>query len=126
MTGVTLGTYNAALRDGQLLVAKCASCGAQQSLPSDSCFACGSEELRSTRHDGAGRVFSWVVNHYAFDAEHARESPYTVVLVTLEGGARVYGRFEPGPGAARPRADMPVVLDAEATAARGCPVYRPA
>jgi uncharacterized OB-fold protein len=124
MSAVTLEAYQAALRKGALLVSRCASCGAQQCLPSDTCFTCGSDALQASHHDGAGRVFSWVVNHYAFAPELASQSPYPVVLIALDGGGRVYGRFEPASDAMRLRADLPVALDAAATAARGYPVYR--
>jgi len=124
MTGFTLQAYQAALREGALLVARCASCGAQQCLPSDTCFTCGSDVLHASRHDGAGRVFSWVVNHYPFAPELASQSPYTVVLVTLAGGGRVYGRLEAASDPTQLRADVPVALDADDTAAHGYPVYR--
>ena len=118
--------YRAALRDGHLCVAICGSCRQQQAIPADTCFACGSDDLHIARHSGSGRVFSWVVNHFAFAAELASQTPYTVVLIALDGGGRVYGRLE-GPDGQQPSvgADLPVALDAEATGKRGYPVYRP-
>jgi uncharacterized OB-fold protein len=123
MSGLTAEAYRRALQDGQLCVAICASCGGRQALPADTCFACGSDNLRVDRHSGAGRVFSWVINHYAFAADLSSETPYTVVLVTLEGGGRVYGRFERTPDGPPIDAHLPVVLDIESTARRGYPVY---
>jgi uncharacterized OB-fold protein len=67
------------------------------------------------------------VNHYAFAPELAQETPYTVALIELEGGGRVYGRLERSESQQlNISADMPVTLDAQATGQRGYPVYRPA
>jgi uncharacterized OB-fold protein len=77
-------------------------------------------------HAGAGRVFSWVVNHFAFVPGLLAETPYCVLLVSLDGGGRVYGRLAPASVDQWPiRAEMPVELDPKATGERGYPVYRP-
>lgn len=126
MKGLTTDEYRAALRNGYLPVAFCASCRHQQVIPADTCFACGSDALEIRRHSGSGRVFSWVVNYYAFTADLAPETPYIVLLIELDGGARVYGRLQVLPDQQSTIcADMPVALDAELTAKRGYPVYRP-
>ncbi len=114
--------YRQALAQGRLAVAHCRQCGSSQTLPSESCFSCGSTDIEVHLHDGEGRIFSWVVNHHPFREELAGETPYMVVLVALEGGGRVYGRLEPPD--ATPAADAPVVLDRPATADRLYPVFR--
>jgi uncharacterized protein len=123
MMALTMEEHRAALREGHLSVATCEACGRQQVIPADTCFACGSSNLSTSQHAGSGRVFSWVVNHFAFAPELESETPYTVVLVELDGGGRVYGRLEDA-HRSNIRADMPVVLDAELTMKRGYPVYR--
>jgi len=125
VAGVTMANFRAALGRGCIAVAQCASCGHQQAIPSETCFNCGSGQLAVRDHPGGGRVFSWVVNHYAFAPELVGQTPYTVLLVTLDGGSRVYGRL--AADVAKPmEADMPLALDAGSTREHGYPVYRPA
>jgi uncharacterized OB-fold protein len=93
--GLTLGSFREALGRGEIAVSQCANCGTQQAIPSATCFNCGSTRLEVQRHSGAGRIFSWVVCHYPFADDLREEVPYTVVLVELEGGGRIYGRLEP-------------------------------
>lgn len=123
--GLTIERFEAALSEGEVEMAICASCGTQQAIPSASCFRCGGTDLRLERHDGAGVIFSWTVCHYAFAPIPQSEAPYTVILVGINGGGRVYGRLA---GLADPpeklRAGIPVMLDPTATAAQGHPVYR--
>jgi len=122
---LTMEEHHAALRKGKLSVATCKDCGRQQAIPVDTCFACGSSNLRTSQHVGTGRAFSWVVCHFAFTPELVSETPYTVLLVELDGGGRVYGRLEAAHhGRSNVRADMPVVLDAELTMQRDYPVFR--
>ncbi len=118
----TLDDYRQALAQGGIAVARCRACQSRQTMPSERCFECGSPQLEVHLHAGDGLVFAWVVSHYAFREELAGEVPYTVVLVTLEGGGRIHGRLEPG--GVEPSADLPVRLDGPATAARGYPVFR--
>jgi uncharacterized OB-fold protein len=125
MKGLTLDEHRAAMKEGHLLVAVCRSCGKQQAIPADTCFTCGSDELELKPHSGSGRVYSWVVCNYAFAEELAAETPYTVVMVELDGGGRVYGRLLAQDGAATGiGADTPLSLDAEVTKQRGYPAYR--
>jgi uncharacterized OB-fold protein len=37
-------------------------------------------------------LYSWTVIHLAADPAYAAETPYTVGLVTLDDGTRLYGR----------------------------------
>ena len=120
--GLTQVLHRAALARGCIAVATCGACGRRQAIPGDSCFACGSRTLEVHDHPGNGRVFSWVVNHFAFRPELAAELPYCVLLVSLDGGGRVYGRLVPSEGPIE--ADRPVVLDPKLTQERGYPVFR--
>lgn len=124
MNGFNMDDYRAALGEGRLVVSCCRSCGRQQTIPSDTCFECGSGELQVNPHAGAGKILSWVVTHYAFSPELVDEVPYTVLLVSLDGGGRVYGRLAKLANQPRDLADVPVVLDAQETAKRGYPLYR--
>ncbi len=120
---LSLAAIDTSIRGGVLTVARCRACGAEHAFPTPSCFRCGSPDLAIVPHSGSGKVFSWVVNHYAFDADQA-EVPYTVLLVELEGGARVYGRLR-DEAAMRPRlaGGLPLVFDASASATAGHAIF---
>lgn len=122
--GLTLEQYNEALTQGQLLVTRCAHCGAQDALPTSWCFRCGRRELETHVHTGAASVFSWVVCHYAFDPALTAEVPYTVLVVELQGGGRVYGRLDSADTSQPIRAGLEVELLPTVTRERRYPVFR--
>ena len=109
---------------GAIRIARCADCGAEQAMPATSCFGCGGLSLEARAHDGRGRLYAWTRTHVAFDPKYEAEVPYTVLLVELEGGARLYARLVPGQDGARDLTPgAPVALDPAATRAKGCPVF---
>jgi uncharacterized protein len=88
----------------ELRLFRCAGCGAmrQQVLPvCPECLAEGGEWVTAS---GRGTVWSWGTFHKAYFPGFAAEIPYTVVIVALEEGPRVYSSLI---GAA-PRIGMPV------------------
>jgi uncharacterized OB-fold protein len=123
VAGFTQADFQQAIAEGRVVVAVCSRCGKQQAIPSETCFTCGSDALSTRPHDGGGRAFSWVVCHFPFDEEYRGELPYTVVMVALDGGGRVYGRY--ASGCPQLAAGMRLVLDAVATKEKGFLVYRP-
>lgn len=122
---LTLQAIEAATAEARILVDTCQLCGCQQAMPAPTCFACGHDVLEASDHAGAGRVFSWVVAHYAFEPELADQVPYTLVMTSLDGGARVYGRLIDGPENETMMKDMAVALDADETRKRGYLTFRP-
>lgn len=122
---LTLQAIEAATAEARILVDTCGRCGSQQAMPAPTCFACGHEDLSTSAHTGHGRIFSWVVAHYAFEPELADQIPYTLVMTSLDGGARVYGRLTGGPEDERELAEMAVELDAGETRKRGYLTFRP-
>jgi uncharacterized protein len=76
-----------ALKEGKLLIQRCASCGTLRHPPGPMCSECRSLEWDTVEASGRGTVYSFTVNHYpqvpAFDY------PLVVVLVELEEGTRV-------------------------------------
>lgn len=121
MAELTQPMREAALGEGKLLVAKCAHCGSEQCFAAPSCFACGGTRQDIAAHTGSGTVFSWVVNHRAFGYE--AETPFTVLLVELDGGGRVYGRLlEEGLRSELAGGEV-VTLDSEATRIASYPVF---
>jgi uncharacterized OB-fold protein len=124
VSGLTLERHREGLARGRIAVAGCSACGCQQAILGDSCFACGAGTLETHDHSGHGRVFSWVVNHFAFAPALEAEVPYCILLVSLDGGGRIYGRLAAPHG--QIEAEMPVVLDEGPTRERGYPVFRQA
>lgn len=91
---VDAAEFWAALERGELLVSVCGACGKRWLPPLATCPRCASRDITSERAPATGRLYSWSVIHLAVDPVFAAETPYTVGLVELEGGARLYGRIE--------------------------------
>ncbi|WP_156686130.1 Zn-ribbon domain-containing OB-fold protein [Mycobacterium sp. Marseille-P9652] len=71
-------------RSGELRYQRCADCGASNFPPTEHCRQCLSSEVRWTRSDGLGEVYSWTVVHRPVTAEFA--PPYAPAIVTLDEG----------------------------------------
>jgi uncharacterized OB-fold protein len=84
------------LRQGRLLMPRCEDAGHVFFPPSPACPHCGSSRVGRVEVSGRGRVYSWIVVHRALDPAYAGDVPYTVVTVTLDEGARVFGRIANG------------------------------
>lgn len=83
----------AALDAGVLLVWVCGSCGKRWLPPLTTCPRCGSSEVGSEGAPATAHLYSWSVIHLAVDPVFAAETPYTIGLVQLADGARLYGRI---------------------------------
>jgi len=75
------------VRAHQLLIQRCASCGALRHPPGPMCPQCRSVEWGTVAATGRGEVFSFVMPHHP--AFPWFEYPYIVALVELEEGVRV-------------------------------------
>ena len=111
------------VKDGRLLIQRCASCGTLRHPPGPACGSCRSYEWDTLESSGRGVVHSFVVNHYpqvpAFDY------PLPVGLVELEEGTRLVADLV-GVEPADIRIGMPVqvefvAVDDELT----LPMFRP-
>jgi uncharacterized OB-fold protein len=78
---------------GRLVVSRCRACGHQLFPPIASCANCGSRELEPLEVSGDGEIYSWATVHLPLSPEFADEVPYTVVVVQLSGGGRLFGRL---------------------------------
>ncbi len=74
----------AAAARGELVIPRCAGCGAWNWYPPDRCRACESAELPWTRVSGRGTLFSWAVVRRALVKPFAAHVPYATGLVALE------------------------------------------
>ncbi len=85
-------TFWSALDEGTLLVTVCDACGNRWLPPLATCPRCASRDVSSAPATVTGALYSWTVIHLAADPAYAAETPYTVGLVELDDGARLYGR----------------------------------
>ena len=77
--------WAAALR-GELVLQRCARCGAFRFPAAECCSSCLGAELAWTRVSGRGVVHSFVIVHHALDPYFAERVPYVVADVKLEEG----------------------------------------
>jgi uncharacterized OB-fold protein len=89
---VDAAAFWAALDDGTLLVSVCGACGHRWLPPLASCPRCASRDVSGAPSAAAGSLYSWTVVHMAADPAYAADTPYTVGLVELDDGTRLYGR----------------------------------
>jgi len=79
---------------GSIPLRRCCSCGTHIALPLPSCPECGADGLDEVIASGSGDLYSWVVVHYAWDADLAAQVPYVVGAIELDEGARLFARVE--------------------------------
>ena len=89
--------YWAGLRNGVLLVQRCAACGAAQWYFRAMCANCWSRDLAHEASSGRGTVYSFTEVYQTADLALQEELPFTLALVELEEGPRVLGRVDGGP-----------------------------
>ena len=89
-------TFEAGLEQGVVRVERCLTCGFAQSLDPMACQRCGSVDL--VWEDSAGTGVVHAVTHVDRAPTPAFRDlqPYTIVLVTLDGGSRIMGHGAPG------------------------------
>jgi uncharacterized OB-fold protein len=97
----------------QLVVQRCAGCGALRFPARSICSTCLSRESTWVPVSGRGTVFSFAIMHQAVHPGFAAEAPYAVVVVELDEGPRLLSNLVDCP-TADVRVGMPVevVFDA--------------
>jgi uncharacterized OB-fold protein len=81
------------LKEGRLVVSRCRACGRRSFPPIATCPHCGAAEVEAADAAGGGAIYSWATVHMPLAAEFASQAPYTIVVVDLDEGARVFGRL---------------------------------
>jgi uncharacterized protein len=76
----------AALREGELRIQCCGSCGELRHPPRPVCARCGSSERGWQTVSGAGEVWSFTVVHPPTLPAFADRTPYGAVVVRLDEG----------------------------------------
>lgn len=86
--------YWKGLREGRLLIQRCASCGRLQFYPRSICRHCWGTELGWDEMAGTGKIYSFTIIHRApFEAFQA-DVPYAYAVVELDEGPRVVATIE--------------------------------
>ena len=79
------------VKEGRLLIRKCAKCGRLQHPPSPMCPNCGSLEWDVQESSGKGTVHSWILSHHPTQPD---EAPRIVALVELDEGIRLVSNLQ--------------------------------
>ena len=74
------------VREGRLLIQRCASCGRLRHPPGPMCPVCHSLEWDTFAASGRGRIHSWIVSRHPTEPD---DEPRIVVLVELDEGVRL-------------------------------------
>lgn len=98
--------FREGLAAGELRLQRCTECARHRFPPMPSCPWCGGTGTEIVTATGAGRVYSWITVHRAFEARWAADVPYTVAVVELDEGCRVFARVDAASGDVV--ADLPV------------------
>jgi uncharacterized OB-fold protein len=93
-------------RDGKLLVQACKKCGYLRWPPGPLCNECLASETEWTEVSPTGTLWSHAAYHRAMNPRLKDQIPYTVALVELTDGPRMYGRLVNG--AAKVEPGLPV------------------
>jgi uncharacterized OB-fold protein len=104
--GLSAAYWQGAAR-GVLVLQKCGRCGRVRHYPQVLCPFCRSADVRPVEADPGGTVLSWTVTEHAFDPSVADQVPYVLVIVDMDEGVRILGRFR---GSAGPQPGLPVRL----------------
>jgi len=88
-----------ALAEHRLLLPRCQVCGRAWFPATPGCPHCGANDFVLQEASGKGSLYSWVVVHRALSPAFSEDVPYTIGLVELEEGARVFARLFGSPAA---------------------------
>lgn len=83
-----------ATREGRLVVQKCLDCGYLRWPPGPLCNECQSDRTAWTEVRPEGTLWSVATYHRALDPAFKDDVPYSVGLVELDEGPRMYGRLQ--------------------------------
>lgn len=82
------------LRQGRLLLARCRDCGHLGSdPPARYCPRCASKDREWMQASGQGEIWGFGHFHQVYFESFRAEVPYTVVLVKLDEGVRLYSNM---------------------------------
>ena len=85
-----------ALGEGRFTLPVCNTCAHLWFPATPRCPRCASADVGWADARTEGVVLSWIVVHRALDEAFTDDVPYTIVAVTLDDGARMFGRLLSG------------------------------
>ena len=77
------------LREGKLMLQRCASCGKVRHYPRPVCPHCFSMESEFKAAPLTGKLHTWTVCHHPFNFFFKASAPYIVALVDMDAGIRI-------------------------------------
>ncbi len=89
-------------REGRLVVQVCSSCGTARYPHSFLCPACSAGDANWQAIRTTGRVLSWCRFHRRYFEDFALEVPYTVLLVRMDDGVKLFANWVAAKAAAIP------------------------
>jgi uncharacterized OB-fold protein len=88
-----VAAFFAATKQERLVVQRCADCHFLRWPPGPLCPQCQSTRSDWTDIRPTGSLYSYAVYHRAMNPAFADDVPYTVGLIELDDGPRMYGRL---------------------------------
>ncbi len=82
--------YWDALKQHELKLLRCDSCGELRYYPFRSCPVCGHDKATWTPLSGRGTVWTKTIFHQVYFPGFRDEVPYNVVMIALDEGPRLY------------------------------------
>lgn len=84
--------FRTGLRNGELLVPMCTTCGALLDYSQRFCPACGGDAIGWQKASGRGRLRSVVEINVSYLVDYP--APYRIAFVELDEGPHLLGRYE--------------------------------
>ena len=91
-SGMTSGEFFSGVREGRLVVQRCAACGALAVPPKAVCRECEGQVWDRTALGGDGEIASYTVIRVA-PTRLAAEAPYAVIVARMAEGVSLLGRL---------------------------------
>jgi uncharacterized OB-fold protein len=88
--------YWEGLKQGELRIQRCDSCGRAVFYPRSLCPHCFSDQLSWIVASGKGSIYSYTVVHQTF-GPFAVQTPFIIAIVELEEGVRMMSRILDAP-----------------------------
>jgi uncharacterized OB-fold protein len=79
------------VKEGKLLILRCADCHTLIHPPVPMCGKCGSVNRDTQEATGRGRIYTWIQSHHPTEPDAA---PRVVILVDLEEGIRMVSNLQ--------------------------------
>lgn len=86
---------------GEIVMQHCTACGYLRWPPTKFCPECLSDHTEWQKTAPTGTLVSYATYHKAMNAASAGKVPYTIALVELDGGPKMYGKLLPDAAGAK-------------------------